>query len=539
MIRPLQLSMLMAIGSISSPALADRPAPEIYATICSVCHEGGVPRAPHKVDFEMLGPRAILDALQSGVMQGQGALLTPGERRAIAEYLGQSALPAEGPVRVAQCGAAHSRFDFNAPPRLAGWGMDLESTRFISKKDAGLDASSVPKLKLKWAFGFPGATRARSQPTAGGGALYVGSQDGTVYALDFATGCVRWMFKAKSEVRSSPTLETWTAGNSRSKPRLWFGDFNGSAYAVDAISGQLLWTAPIDDQPRLSVTGSPKYYNGRLYVPMSSNEWASAANPSYECCKFRGGVVALDANDGHLLWRSYTIPQAPQATGELNSAGAKRFHPAGAPVWNSPTIDVRRKRLYVGTGEAYTSPAAAQSDAVIAYDLDTGKMLWSYQSIEHDAWNMACFIGGGPNCPVENGPDLDIGASTILYRLNNGHEVVLVGEKSGDVFALNPDDGQKLWRVKPGRGGFNGGVHWGMAATRLALYAPISDTIILGTEKGEPKPGLFALNPESGATKWYAPAPDVCPANRKPACDRGFSAPPTAIPGVVFQPSYD
>jgi polyvinyl alcohol dehydrogenase (cytochrome) len=539
MIRPLQLSLIMAIGTIATPAFADRPPAQIYATVCSTCHDGGVPRAPHKVDFQMLGPRAILDALQSGVMQGQGSLLTPGEQRAIAEYLGAAALPAQGQERIARCDAAHSRFDFNAPPRLSGWGMNLESTRFIPQRVAGLDAASVPRLKLKWAFAFPGATRARSQPAVGGGALYVGSQDGTVYALDFATGCVRWTFRAKSEVRSGSTLESWRPGDAKAKPRLWFGDFIGNAYAVDAITGQLLWTTPVDEQPRLSITGSPKYYNGRLYVPMSSNEWASAANPSYECCKFRGGVAALDANTGHLLWRSYTIPEAPKATGTLNSAGAKQFHPAGAPVWNSPTIDVRRKRLYVGSGEAYTSPAADQSDAVIAYDLDTGKMLWWHQSIAHDAWNMACFIGGGPNCPRENGPDLDIGAPPILYRLKNGHDVLLVGEKSADVFALDPDDGHQLWRVKYGRGGFNGGVHWGMAATREALYSPISDTVILGTEKGEPKPGLFALNPESGAIKWYAPAPDVCAKDKKPACDRGYSAPPTAIPGVVFQPAYD
>ena len=538
MIRSLQL-IVIAIGAAAAPAFADRTAVQIYSTICSTCHDGGVPRAPHKVDFQMLGPRAILDALQSGVMQGQGSLLTAGEQRAIAEYLGAAALPSPEQEHIEHCDAAHSKFDFNAPPRSAGWGMNLESTRFISRHDAGLDATSVPRLKLKWAFAFPGATRARSQPTAGGGALFVGSQDGTVYALDFDTGCVRWTYKAKSEVRSSPTLEAWRPGNAKSKPRLWFGDFVGNAYAVDAMSGQLLWTAPVDDQPRLSVTGSPKYHHGRLYVPMSSNEWASAANPSYECCKFRGGVAALDANTGRLIWRSYTIPQAPQDTGELNAAGAKRFHPAGAPVWNSPTIDVKRNRLYVGTGESYTSPAVPQSDAVIAYDLDSGKMLWWHQSVEHDAWNMACFIGGGPNCPLENGPDLDIGASPILYRLRPGHDALLVGEKSADVFALSPDDGHLLWRVKIGRGGFNGGIHWGMAATRAALYAPISDTIILGTEKGEPKPGLFALNPESGAIKWYVPAPDVCAADRKPACDRGYSAPPTAIPGVVFQPAYD
>jgi len=486
----------------------------------------------------MLGPRAILSALESGVMQQQGSLLTPDERRSVAEFLGGSALPTPGESKFVSCSGSAAVFDPDRLP-LSGWGLSSGNTRFIAGSAAGLDARDVPRLKLKWAFAFPGATRARSQPTAGAGALFVGSQDGTVYALDYASGCIRWTFHAAAEVRSSPTLESWRKGDRGAHPHLWFGDFNGNAYALDAFSGKLIWKTHVDAHPRLTLTGSPSYYAGRLYVPMSSNEWASAADPAYACCTFRGGVAALDAADGHIVWRSYTIPDAPTATGQRNSAGAMRYHPAGAPVWNSPTIDAKRHRLYVGTVESYTSPAAPQSDSVIAYDLDTGRMLWWHQSIQHDAWNMACFIGGGPNCPLENGPDLDIGASPILHRQKNGSEALLVGEKSADIFALNPDDGSQLWHVKYGRGGFAGGVHWGMAASPNTLFAPSADTTFLGTEKGEAKPGLFALSPETGAIQWFDAAPDVCAAAEKPACDRGYSPPPTAIPGVVFQPSFD
>jgi polyvinyl alcohol dehydrogenase (cytochrome) len=359
-----------------------------------------------------------------------------------------------------------------------------------------------------------------------------------VYALDFNSGCARWTFKADAEVRSSPTIESWRAGDAKAHPRLYFGDFNGMVYALDARSGKLLWKTLVDKQPRLSITGSPRYYRGRLYVPMSSNEWASAAIPTYECCRFRGGVAALDAASGKLLWRSYTIPDAPTATGKRNAAGAALYAPAGAPVWNTPTIDVHRNRLYVGSGEAYTSPAAATSDSVLAYELNTGKLLWSYQTTAHDAWNMACFIGGGPNCPGENGPDFDVGAPPILHRLPNGRDVLLVGTKSGTAFALDPSDGKLLWRTKLGRGGVAGGIHWGLAVSPRMLYAPMSDATF-GKEPGEPKPGLFALAPDTGVVKWYVPAPDVCPIKLKPACDRGYSSPPTAITGAVFQPSYD
>ena len=273
---------------------------------------------------------------------------------------------------------------------------------------------------------------------------------------------------------------------------------------------------------------------------MSSSEWAAAADPSYECCTFRGGVTALDARTGAVLWRSYTIPEEPRATDARNAAGSLRRHPSGAPVWNSPTIDVKRRRLSVGTGEGYTSPAAAQSDAVVAFDLDTGKMLWWHQSLAKDAWNMACFIGGGPNCPDENGPDLDIGAPPVLHRLPDGSDVLLVGQKSADVFALDPDDGRLLWKVRYGRGGFAGGVHWGLAASPTTLFAPNADTVFLGTEQGEAKPGLFALDPANGAIKWFAPAPkDSCQPGTAPACDAGFSPPPTVRPGVVFQPAFD
>jgi polyvinyl alcohol dehydrogenase (cytochrome) len=486
----------------------------------------------------MIGARQILTALETGVMQAQGAPLTPNERRAVAEFLGGAALPAPGGEKLKLCDAAHSKFDVSRPPPLAGWGMTLEGSRYINAGTAGLAAKDIARLKLKWAFAYPGATRARSQPTAGAGALYVGSQSGTVYALDFDSGCARWTFQADAEVRSSPTLEPWRGGDAKAHPRLYVGDFNGTAYALDARNGKLLWKTLVDRQPRLSITGSPRYYGGRLYVPMSSNEWASAAIPTYECCRFRGGVAALDAANGKLLWRSYTIPDAPTATGKRNSAGAALFAPAGAPVWNTPTIDVRRHRLYVGSGEAYTSPAAATSDSVLAYELDTGKLLWSYQTTAHDAWNMACFIGGGPNCPSERGPDHDVGAPPVLHRLPNGHEVLLVGTKAGVALALDPADGKLLWRVKIGRGGVAGGIHWGLAAGPRILYAPMSDTTF-GKEPGEPKPGLFALAPATGAIKWFVPAPDVCPAMLRPACDRGYSSPPTAIPGAVFQPSYD
>ena len=538
---PIAAGQLAAVGSAGAEEASARDGATIYQQQCSACHEGQVPKAPHSVTFSMLGPHAIYSALTDGVMKAQGSALNEQEKRNVAETLGGRSLDAENAAPPPVCPAERREFDRARPVRLAGWGMTLEGTRFVSADIARLPAADVGKLELAWAFGFPGATRARSQPTVAGGSIFVGSQDGTVYSLDFDTGCVRWSFKADAEVRTSPTVEPWSPADRTAKPRVFFGDFSGNAYALDAASGTLIWKRRIDAHDRVTITGAPRLYAGRLYVPMSSTEWAAAADPSYECCTFRGGVVALDAATGTEIWKAHTIESAPRLTGAKNSSGARQWHAAGAPVWNSPTIDVRRKRLYVGTGEAYTSPAAGTSDSVIAFDLATGRQLWHYQSIAGDAWNMACFIGGGPNCPRENGPDLDIGASPALVQLANGRDVVVAGQKSADVFALDPDTGRVIWKTRTGRGGYAGGVHWGFAVEGTTLLLPNADTLFLPTDakRGEAKPGMFALDAATGAHKWFTAAVDDCTPQLKPACDPGLSAAATAIPGVVFAGAFD
>ncbi len=534
--------LLPAPRALAATEAPPRDPAAIYRDSCATCHESGkVPRAPHAVQFPMIGPDQIYRALTTGAMQAQGSALSEAEKKSIAEFLGGRRLASAPPVKLPACRGAASRFDVSAPPPLAGWGMTPTNHRFAPAEVARLDAADVPRLALKWAFAFPGATQARSQPTLAGGAIYVGSQDGTVYALDFDTGCVRWTFRAEGEVRSSPVVEPWTAGDRTARPRLFIGDFVGNAYALDAQTGRMLWKTKVDDHPRATLTGSPRWFDGRVYVPISSNEWASAADPAYECCSFRGGVAALDAATGQKIWHGYAIQEVPQLTGRTNSAGARLRGPAGAPVWNSPTIDAKRRRVYVGTGEAYTSPAAATSDAVLAFDLDTGKLVWHYQGVADDAWNMACFIGGSANCPPENGPDLDVGASTILTTLPDGRDLVLAGQKSGDVYALDPDDrGRLIWRRKIGRGGVSGGVHWGMALAGDRLFVAISDPKIMAHEATlSAFPGLNALDAATGRTLWSTPAANVCRPDSRPGCDPALSAPITAIPGVVFAGALD
>jgi polyvinyl alcohol dehydrogenase (cytochrome) len=533
------LTALLVLGT--APSFADAPersGSELYARYCAGCHEGGVPRAPQKIVFLSLGPRRVFSALNGGVMSAQGSALSLGEKTLLAEYLGQAKLLPEADAPLKRC--TTDDFALDRPPRLDGWGFTSENSRYIDRDTAKLEPADLAQLRLKWAFAFPGASHARSQAMIAGDRVFVGSEDGTVYSLALATGCIHWTFKADAEVRNSASIDPWTPGDAAAHPRLYFGDLHGQAYALDARSGALLWKTRVDAHPYAQLTAAPRLFAGRLYVPVSSTEWAAAGNSTYPCCTFRGGVVALEASSGRIVWHAYSIPDPPRRTGQKNAAGAPRYAPAGAPVWDTPTIDARLHRLYVGTGESYTSPASSHSDAVLALDLNTGRIVWSYQSLAHDAWNLGCFAAGHDNCPSEAGPDLDVSSSPILFENAAGRRLLLVGQKSGHVFALDPDAGGKLvWRERYGRGGYDGGVHWGMAASPQTLFAPMTDDANGGQQTGPAKPGLFALEPATGKIKWFVPAPSVCPPDKIPACDPGFSPPPTAIPGMVFQPSYD
>ncbi len=511
------------------------PGAKVYQGLCVNCHEGQVPKAPHKMFLQMMSADVILGALTNGVMREQGATLTSEKRQQVAEYLAGAPLDATRPrLAPPRCTGAAAELDARQPPLSIGWGYN--NSRFIPAGVAGLTREQVTKLQLRWAVEFPGAIRARSQPAIAYGAVYVGSQDGTVYALDLRTGCVRWTYRSTAEVRTGMVLEPGPAESTR----LFFGDVIARVHAIDAKTGKLLWIAKVDDHPNATITGTPTLHDQTLYVPVSSLEVTTAADAKYECCKFRGSVVALNTSSGATKWKAHTITEEPRPV-RTTPLGTRIFAPSGAPVWNSPTIDLERGALYVGSGENYSSPANDRSDAVLAFRLDNGKVLWSHQLLAGDAWNVACMMQNNPNCPPENGPDVDVASGTILHRLPDGRQILLVGQKNGVVYGLDPDAGGKMvWKKKVGRGGIQGGVHFGMTLAGDRLFVPISD-MANGhdgrTYTSPPQPGLYALDPENGNLVWSAPAPDTC--QGRPFCDPGISAPLTSIPGVVFAGHMD
>ncbi len=510
--------------------LETHPGKELFAANCATCHDGRVPKAPATVWLEMMAPDAILGSLTGGIMTAQAAHLGDADKRHITEYLTRVSLENYRPPAAPKlCSADRMNFD-GAAPAAVGWGHD--TARHIPKNVAGLDAADVPSLALKWAFAYPAAVRARSQPAIGWSTIFVGSQDGTVYAFDLETGCVKWTFRATGEVRTGIIADV-------ENKRLYFGDFLGRAYAIDAFTGAELWRVKIDDHPNATITGTPTLGGGRLYVPVSSLEVTSAADPLYACCTFRGAVVALDPDTGAVIWKTHTIPEPPSRHA-VTSVGTPVLGPSGAPVWTPPAYDAKRDWVFVGSGENYSSPADENSDALFAIDAKTGRKIWQRQFTVGDAWNVGCMMGN-ENCPTEDGPDVDLSAAPLLVSAGDNRDMVIAGQKSGVAYGLDVDTGEVIWERRLGHGGTQGGVHFGMTTDGATIFVPIvdmEDTHDARTyDKSQNGAGLHAIDASTGAVRWNAIANNVC--NGRQFCDPGISAAATSIPGVVFAGHLD
>jgi len=459
-------------------------------------------------------------------MKWEARHLSKAEKNAVADYLGTP----DAAVAAQLAGTCQREMD-PAPTNSSAWrawGVSTHNDRFQTAAAAGLNRDSVQHLKLKWAFGFPGASATYSQPTVYGGKLFVGSEDGTVYALDSSSGCIWWRFKASGTVKTA--VSVGNAGRAA-----FFGDTNGNVYAVKTEDGSLLWKMRPDSHPTARITGSPTLVANRLYVPVSSGEEGAAADPQYPCCTFRGSVVAVDTVSGQRKWKTYTITQAAKPIRKAAS-GVQLSGPSGASVWSPPTADLKRRVIYVATGNNYASPPSDMSDAVVALEMDSGRILWSRQFTPSDLWNIGCVAEKQDNCPSERGKDFDFGSPPLLRTQADGRDVLLLAQKSGIVYALDPDQqGKILWQARVARGGPLGGIEWGGAADARQAYYPVSDWDPDHPEMGG---GLFALNLRTGKAAWSIPAP-------KPSCLAQFGcsaaqmAPPTAIPGVVFAGSLD
>lgn len=524
---------------ITPAAVRAQDGAALFQAHCALCHDAGAAdtgaagRAPGRDTLRQLSPDQIVTALEKGAMRTQGAERSRAERHALAEFLSGRPYTAQAdPIaRSAFCERAEERA--NAGPSWNGWGVTTDNTRFQPAAAAGLSADDLPRLRLKWAFGFPGATSASAQPVVYAGRVYVGSWEGDVYSLDAGTGCIRWAMQAEAGVRSAVSI-----GQDRSGRLVaYFGDLAANVYAVDALTGAAIWKVKVDDYPFARVTGSPVLHQGRLYVPLAAREESQVANPSYVCCKFRGNVVALDAASGARIWKTVLIDQEPQPTGK-NAAGTPLWGPSGAAVWSAPTIDEARNVLYVGTGNSYSFPPVPTTDAIVALDLDSGKIRWVRQMTGLDVWNGGC--GGDPQVCSKDAPDFDFGASPILAKGEDGKRILVAGNKSAMLYAMDPDqDGRIIWQQKLGRGSTSGGILWGPAVDEATIYAAITDPVRVGKGRDvDPTMGggIVAVSIASGEKRWSTPNP---PCGERKPCSPTQAAAVTAIPGVVFSGSND
>src|SRR5262245_40681562 len=533
------MKLLIAVAFVCSIFVLTLPAAPVsgeavYQQRCAACHDSGSTRVPPRDELKTLSVTRILRAMDFGVMNNISSKLRQEEREAVATYLG---VPGDSgrPPEKAYCSDRTVKLTGAGKVEWNGWSPSPTNARYQAADVAGLNFAQISRLKLKWAYGFDGDIIAFAQPTVIAGHVFVGSASGLVQALDAGSGCIRWMFQATGPVRSA--VLAVPLGD---KHALLFGDSIGWFYSVEAETGRLLWKKRPEPHEATRLTGAPLAYQGTVFIPVASWEESRTTNPEYACCTFRGSVVALRIKDGSQVWKTFTIAEKPRQTGK------NEWGPSGAGVWSAPTLDVKRGVLYVSTGDNYSAPATSMSDAVLAIELTTGKIMWSKQTTPGDVWNTLCSTKG--DCP---GPDFDYGASVILEKLDNGRDVLLAGQKSGVVYALDPDrKGEILWQVRVGQGGTNGGVQWGMASDGHQVYAATSDvtrTQAPTSDPLDPRPqfsdptkggGLTALRIANGEKSWFSP-PIVCNPTAKPGCSPAQSQAVTVIPGVVFSGSLD
>lgn len=524
---------------------------EVFKRACAGCHMDQPPGPPPALGptgppdpsalraravppdrLKMFTPGAILNALTNGKMQAQAAALSDAERRVVSEFAsGQTFSASESALKNSMCKAVKPMAAIDKGPRWIGWGNGVENTRFQSKQQGKVTAADLPRLKLKWAFGYANVSSARAQPVVVGNRLFAASENTEVHSLNPKTGCTYWTFTAEFGVRSAISVGPYKA-NGKSGTAVFFGDTRTNVYAVDANTGKLIWKQKADQHPLAGITGAPALYDGKLFVPIQGiSEEGQGSFNNYACCTFRGNVTAFDTNTGKILWKTYTIGET-RPTGK-SKTGVQMYGPAGGSIWSPPTVDAKRRLVYVATGNGFADPPQPMTDAIIALDMDTGAVKWFNQILPNDSWAMGCQAKNpdNPACPDTLGPDYDFSAPPALIHAKGGDRLVLP-QKSGLAFALDPDaQGKIVWQYRIGKGSGLGG-QWGTSSDGELAYFGVADLLT-------PTPGgMHAVRIADGTAAWkVGPQPKLC--GNKPGCAAGQGSATTAIPGAVLSSGMD
>lgn len=412
------------------------------------------------------------------------------------------------------------------------FGQNVANT--ASTSETTISSSKVSTLKQKWVFATGGDVSARAAVVDN--VVYFPDWGGYIWAVNATTGKKVWHHNMSDYGLPAGTI-------SRTSPAVVDGKVyigtqtDGWLLAINAKTGSLIWkTAPIPPAYFPKITGSATVVGSVVYVGMATDEEDQAENNHYPCCTTKGRVVAVDANNGTVLWSTATVP-----TGY-----------SGASIWSSgPVVDESRHLVYVTTGNNYSNPTAEAyqkcissggtvgecqspedyADSVIALDSKTGVVKWGKRLMQwpettsSDDFNLACRTSPlGTNCPVPAGPDYDFGSgpNEITYKTSKGSTTIIgAGQKSGIYYALNPDTGAELWHTQVGPG-----IQWGAASDGTRIYVAVSNPSGVSYAGGNAG-SWAALDPATGKILWQTPDPNA-------ATDTG----PLAVAnGIVYAPS--
>jgi polyvinyl alcohol dehydrogenase (cytochrome) len=539
---------LMVVACAARAAPAPDPAQAgqgVYQRACAMCHDHGEAlRAPTLATLKGMRYQQVYFALTVGKMQAQGQTLTGLERSELIDFLIGRARVSDAWTAQLRCTPTRRKVDLTMPATVADFGFDLRNHRHLTAQEAGITTADFRHMELAWALAFPRATTMRAQAAVVGSTLFLPVADASqLYAIDIAAQpCLKWIYKSDVPLR---TGVGYGALPGSKRKVLVFADVGTRIHMVDAATGAPIWKHAVHLTSLSNTTGTPVLLGGRVYVPLSASEINVGADPKHLCCTTHGAVIALDARTGAEIWTAHTMPDAKPIRDRGD--GQMMWGPSGAPIWTSPAIDEQRGVLYVGTGEATSAPAAPTTDSVLAIDLKTGAIRWRFQSTADDVFLTGCMVKhDGLNCPHEGRLlDHDFGASIVLAKRPDGHDVVLAGQKSGMLYALDPDaQGAVLWKHSFGAGSVIGGIHWGLAFDGARVFAPMNTFPGAdGKDAGE-RAGLHAVAVDSGTVLWsYYPQPD-CSGDRKArvrtcATVTGMTGAPAVIAGAVVEGSAD
>jgi polyvinyl alcohol dehydrogenase (cytochrome) len=363
-----------------------------------------------------------------------------------------------------------------APSTWPSLNGDLENTRSAAREKI-IAVEKVGDLELFWSTPLEGAVKLAT-PVADERSLYIPTGASRLYRINRNTGVVEWEISIPEAVgvpgatiRSSVAVaDNKVVFGLRNKPM---------AVAIDAASGALIWKTTIDEHRFAQVAQSPIVADSRVFLSLTgvAEEALPAMTPNYKCCDFRGSTVALDLNDGTLLWKTYVLPEG--------------F--AGASIWSGAgAYDAKRRTVYITTGNAYLGPVAVQKcvaenkgdeeaqaachppgvwyDSIVAFDADTGAIKWGHRGSHDDFFTAGCLqFDGAPVRACGEGPDHDFGTAPMIWSAG-GREFVGAGQKSGVFWALDPDSGDVIWRGFTGSSGPLGGMEFGTATDGKRIY---------------------------------------------------------------------